>query len=644
MEVNAELLGGAAVTVFLALLFFGVVVLWDVALALRSVGDKIDKLEDNIDDDLTDIGHSLDNISNGRGGGGGTQLHLSGGTISSGPNPGQGQAQGQPAQSAQRPGTRAAGGGPQPSEPRQTARRPRGGSAGAGGVEAATATDPDAGIDPTRADTAADGPRATGGVDEGTAASRAADGAGVAGGVEPATDGTEPGADSTSVAEADEPTTDPDETTDGPDTTDGDAVAADDLTDEPDADAARETETNIDALTDETANERSHPRAARNRGRFVAPSDRTAWYAIELERDAIADTGPVIAGELTDGSETDGDDAVIAAGPVESAATDETTASAVDADGFEDSDSSETTDDSVVAAPPAETVDAEPIDREPAAPAADDTDDGEGEREADRADEDETDGEVEAETDAESVATDIDDSTVSTPSAFSFEETEATDSLSDEAAEAATDDGGDDSAAETDAEDDASARPTTGTGLEPVDESDAGSDDEPAVDAADPLAGDATAFEFDDEDLEDVTVEEAVETINEDAPAPELSSHRFDVSAEVYGSDGVGNGDGDGADSDGLARDDGGENTVLTYEFETDTVEISGSTKRLLQYQLRSFADRDATPEADVTIGRDRIVIEIPDSDGDAVQRWSEAAVGIIDRTLYLSDNSSDDS
>ncbi|MFC6765545.1 AAA family ATPase, partial [Natrinema soli] len=89
VEANTQLLGGAAVTVFLALLFFGVVVLWDVALALRSVGDKIDKLEDNIDDDLTDIAHHLDGMSNARGGGGGTQLHLSGGTISSGPGPNQ---------------------------------------------------------------------------------------------------------------------------------------------------------------------------------------------------------------------------------------------------------------------------------------------------------------------------------------------------------------------------------------------------------------------------------------------------------------------------------------------------------------------------------------------------------------------------
>ena len=121
---------------------------------------------------------------------------------------------------------------------------------------------------------------------------------------------------------------------------------------------------------------------------------------------------------------------------------------------------------------------------------------------------------------------------------------------------------------------------------------------------------------------DDVTalVEDAVDTMNENAPAPELSSHRFDVTAEETG--------------------DGG--AVVTLAFEPDTIEIEGSTKRLLQYQLQSFADRESTPAADVTIGRDRIVIEIADSEGTAIQRWGEAAVRIVDRTLYLSDNSPD--
>ncbi len=141
-------------------------------------------------------------------------------------------------------------------------------------------------------------------------------------------------------------------------------------------------------------------------------------------------------------------------------------------------------------------------------------------------------------------------------------------------------------------------------------------DDAPPADALSEFAFDE-AGEFEPED-EDVTVEAAVDTMNEDAPAPELSSHRFDVTATET--------DGGGA--------------TLTFEFDTETIDITGSTERLLQYQMQSFADRESTPDGDVTIDRDRIVIELFDSDGTAVQQWGEAAVSIIDRTLYLSDNS----
>jgi len=164
-------------------------------------------------------------------------------------------------------------------------------------------------------------------------------------------------------------------------------------------------------------------------------------------------------------------------------------------------------------------------------------------------------------------------------------------------------------------------------GEDPSLEDDAASDSGGAAvtesDADDAATADALSpFEFDEDEFEaeDVSVEDAVDTMNENAPAPELSSHRFDVTAEETG--------------------DGG--AVVTLAFEPDTIEIEGSTKRLLQYQLQSFADRESTPAADVTIGRDRIVIEIADSEGTAIQRWGEAAVSIVDRTLYLSDNSPD--
>lgn len=114
-----------------------------------------------------------------------------------------------------------------------------------------------------------------------------------------------------------------------------------------------------------------------------------------------------------------------------------------------------------------------------------------------------------------------------------------------------------------------------------------------------------------------MTVDEAVDTMNDDAPSLSLSSHDFDVTAEY---------------------DDGG--ASLIFEFEPGTIDISGSTKRLLRYQMRSFADQESTPDGEVQIRRNAVVIDIPDADGGAVQRWGEAAVAIIDRTLYLSDNS----
>lgn len=44
-----------------------------------------------------------------------------------------------------------------------------------------------------------------------------------------------------------------------------------------------------------------------------------------------------------------------------------------------------------------------------------------------------------------------------------------------------------------------------------------------------------------------------------------------------------------------------------------------------------------------MTIGQHRIVIEISESDGNAIQQWGDATVSIIDRPLSLSDNSGDE-
>ncbi|WP_137290128.1 AAA family ATPase [Natronorubrum halophilum] len=544
VEVDAQVLVGAAITVFLALMFFGVVVLWDVALALRSVGDKIDKLEDNVDDDLMDIAYSLDNISNAPGGNG-TQLHLNSGSISSGPATGQ--APGEPTQQTRDAQTEAADGGPRASQQRQqpvqnpqkTASAGVAGTTGSSGDAAGGESDPDS--DAVRA-----------GSDAGTTA-----------------------------AERTEAVTAPVESDPTP------------TEDDPDGEA-----------------ERTHPRAAINRGRFITSPDRTAWYATPLDREAIRTAEPLIAGELTDGTESRSDESeVIAVGPVDATA-------AVDP-----TDPNESTDglsgEPVEAAGTATEARGSPS----AADEPTDTDlanDGETEESEPKAAEYEREGDSTAvEADAGGLAF---DASADEPGDEPDERVSATGTDLEPAGIDSDTEAGDRSDTEErpDAETDAAER--TGTG----------GDDPPAETEADHRITDGSnPFEFDDEFADDVTVEEAVDTINENAPAPELSSHRFDVTAEVHATD-EGEADGDSA--------------VLIFEFDADTVDLSGSTKRLLQYQMRSFADRDSTPHGDVTIGRQRIVIEIPNSDGSAVQRWGEAAVSIIDRTLYLSDNSSDDS
>lgn len=62
VQVGIEILAGVAVTILLMLVFLGVVVMWDVALALRDVAEKVDSLEDDVDSDLETINGTLTRI------------------------------------------------------------------------------------------------------------------------------------------------------------------------------------------------------------------------------------------------------------------------------------------------------------------------------------------------------------------------------------------------------------------------------------------------------------------------------------------------------------------------------------------------------------------------------------------------------
>ncbi|MDF9746506.1 AAA family ATPase [Natrinema salsiterrestre] len=600
VDASTELLGGAAVTVFLALLFFGVVVLWDVALALRSVGDKIDKLEDNIDDDLTDIAHSLDNMSNAPRGGGGTQLHLSGGTISSGGDPNH-QAQ-QPQHAGQ-----------------QQAAGPQQAAAGQTGSPGAPGAGPQSQSEHHQQPRAA-GERA-GSREERPSNEHSAD----------------QDADPSDEAEGREPADETDEADEG----DTEASMEEAVSEEP---SASDAEPNAD---DEQP---QHPRAEHNRGRFITSPDRTAWYATPLDRDAIDAAGPTIAGALPDGSESGIDESeIIAAGPGDSSESDSSdeeqtaatpmpgagTETAVDEDADVDDSTEPVADDE----PTDDTqADSKPDADEDHEPASD------GDETTEESDEDESEVEADGTTDDgipqspdEIDVLEFDDEADDVPEDPSSADAEGESSPGDTDGDAGREterkaDLPDEKEAGTDVPDTVDERSETDvSALESTTDSKAArepetetTDSESEDDGDEPAAGALSSFEFEEGQFEadepDVTVEEAVDTMNEDAPAPELSSHRFDVRAEE--------------------TDDG--SAVLTLEFGAETIDITGSTERLLQYQMQSFAEKDSTPDADVTIGRDRIVIEIPDSDGGAIQQWGEAAVSIIDRTLYLSDNSDD--
>lgn len=603
VEVDIQFLAGVAVTVFLALIFFAVVVLWDISLALRSVGDKIDKLEDNLDDDLKDIGYGINTLSNTPGGG--TQLHLnSGGSISSGP-------QGSPAQ-----GTNAAG--PEQHHTAQSehgptrdgARSPRDGMNG-------QATRPE-------------------GTDEGVATANDGPGVDAVGtendvSSEPSGDTPPSAAENESVAEG---------------------VSSDD-----DSLSASAVSTDDDSASV------THPNATRNRGRFIASPDRTPWYRTPLDREAIAaGNSTPIAGALEspavideddddddDGAQTESED-VSTAGDTSSREDDGDT----DQDSEAESEDRETEASAVYAAPPAHSSDnPEAIDAEAETGTGQVTETESAlEEGAEAALEDvtgsastaEAGADVRAGVDAaEPLADKSSDSDKGSASGSSrsitfdedrleAESAEGSDSEPLEKAEGAVGDrAGDtsdglpglaDSTAETDDgtdggddegpnETDDTVHDADASGTDGSEDTDTDSDQHAEASEA---SEEASATDSDGPDP--IPLDDALEALTEGGPELTFSSHGFDVSSVV--------------DEDAV---------VLTFEFDPETVEIQGSTKRLLTYQLQSFADQASTPEGDVTIGEQRIVIEIPDADGNAIEQWGEAAVTSIDRTLYLSDS-----
>ncbi|WP_247728672.1 AAA family ATPase [Halovivax limisalsi] len=662
MEVDVQILGGVAVTVLLALLFFATVVLWDISLALRGVGDKIDKLEDTLDDDITDLTHTVDGTA-----GGGTQLHLNGGgtTIGSGPDAGQ-------VATAAGPHTAATGAGATRTEPSTASDHPAGGHAADAATEPAdSATDGVESSDETAADPAETQ------VEEGESDAP------------PQPSRASLGADPTPVRGPNAPDRRPDES--GATTAD-EASAAD-------------------------------PAEAPNRGRFVTSPDRTPWYATPLDRETIAANQSVIAGALESGSpdasaEEDGDDSTVTAEQEPIVLGGTTTPAADDADDPDTDDGVVTTDpvgdaDSVAQADAAEGAGAGDADADEEGTTAEEADssadagdslldrgslstdvdeeaasifdvvtedeleavarttDGEEpvddrtaaelfealledlgllelrtrldeERQtrtdeadaatanASAADEDDTDRDAPAASTAEPSGPNSSDSELTAgdpdrdadesdvqaePSAESTDATERADGSeldheSDDPDRESTDDPDSDPVDERDAdgEGDASALETANDEVDP---------DADVTEASVDGSTEGIEYTFEEFSPEDtrsaeISVDDAVERVNDEAPSLSRSTRRLTAKAT--------------ADDDGV---------TLTYELDD---EATDSTNRLLRYQLEQFADQ-AAGEVDVSVSGNRVVVDIPDADGSTVSQWRRAIVEVIDRTYYLSDN-----
>ncbi|WP_152415771.1 AAA family ATPase [Halovivax asiaticus] len=600
VAVDAQILGGVAVTVLLALLFFGVVVLWDVALAIRGVADKIDKLEDTVDDDLTEMERAVSGAS----GGGGPQVHLSGGgTITSGGSSG--------AQAGPHPSSRPDNPAGDPATDRRSPRTERTHSEHADVTRAdasSTASDQSEPSDATERES-------HGRTDAERQRSRQS-----------------VGADPTPVRSAAE------------------TAAWSDAEEVANAETGSADEGST-ASTDGTPNRGD---STPNSGRFITSPDRTPWYRTRIDWDAVVDGRSPIAGELeagnveptptdTDGDETDPSDEPIVVDPDGAATTEATPRDSQEANDWDDDASGESDGTDGLEAEDDRTDEPSSPDGNAEASPKDDADtkiDAAGER-ADSAS-----STAESSTSGEAESAETSDS-----------ETETLDSITTEPAKTETDGddvdvigtGGDDvgeddfdfgatgtdeshpATDEIEPSDDEAAAEESTTAVEPVPsesdtveavdgEADDQLDEAEATDAQSGEIDETPDMEFtfeefspDDTSEPSLTVDDAVEAVNESNPSLSRSAHGVTSSAEK--------------DDDGV---------VLVYDLET--ADAGQSTKRLLTYQLQSFAN-ESDVDVDVSVAGNRIVVDIPDAEGTDVSQWEAAIVEVIDRTLYLSDS-----
>ena len=159
-------------------------------------------------------------------------------------------------------------------------------------------------------------------------------------------------------------------------------------------------------------------------------------------------------------------------------------------------------------------------------------------------------------------------------------------------------------------------------------------DRDEGVDVAGPSAADGSADDDGIAELVNRELDTLTEEVGGTSMTPDVSGAELDTAvAELDDGSYTFPLSGSSFDVNAIAQSE-----TATLSFTPDEeVDLDGARERLLKYQLRNYLDRDDTAHAELSVEGGTVQLEIPAANGPAVDGWADAAVQIIDRTLYLS-------